>query len=456
MARYLNDQSIIQDNILLHIQNLYNEHSKKLQGTPIYVTYYHKNMSFSDQDRTLENVKEVIGTNSPIKYDKIENFPLYLVEALSITYDVDETYGLNTDSEGEGVILPKMIKPYVDDFFHIIYNEESYIFKITKVEFDRINGLKYYKISYMLSQYKQNEIEEQIEEEFVTRYENVGTEDNAVVSKKSSLVIDVLYEIIEKITNIYMRTYMNPKFNVLTYKYNDKNLYNEFLIRFIIDNNIFDTKFKKLYKSYYIQDIFPDSTGMFELYDDTIYMALSEDDIKYFKKENMVTMEIQKNLKDNPFSFDYEDYYRTYYVDTDSHKEMIASLDQTYEAYKNNLPIGLNYDYNYSDVFGKNSSNMYQYLKAEEDPQGKVRHILICPHNNEFIERVNNGELFTNNSEYFLENIIIQFLNKKLNIDEEFVSTLKRKNWHPAFKEFLLIPCLIFILKKEIDSLTNQ
>ena len=454
MAKVLRkDQEVIESNILLNINNLYNENSKRLQGTPIFVTYYNKNVKASDEDRNLENVKELIGYESPNRFDRIENFPLYMVEALSNNFEIDETYGLNTDSEGEAVILPKMLKPYVDDHFNIIYNNDNLLFEVTKVDIDRINGLKYYKISYKLSHHFKEDIEEQITEEKVTRYENIGTDDNPIVEKKSSLLIDDIYELIDKLCAMYFRAYMNPKFKVLTYKYNDKNIYNEFLIRFIIDNKVFDSKFKTLYGSYIFQDIFKDSAGFMELYDNTIYMALAENNVGYLTMENMVTMEITKDLKNNPFSFDYEEYYRVYPVDKGTHKNVIVELDKKYEEYKQAWLDMAQYN---SDVFGKNTNDMGEFFSNQKDPSGKVRHVLLIPFENEFVDRIHSGIEYENEKVNFLENILIKYFNKTLNINDEFVSKLKRKSWHPAFKEFLLIPCLIFILKNEIKELTNN
>lgn len=453
MAKVLKDQEVIESNILLSIQNLYNENSKQLQGTPIFVTYYNKDVSFSDEDRVLENVKEVIGFESPNRYNKIEDFPLYMVDTLSNNFEIDDTYGLNTESEGEAVILPKMLKPYVSDHFNIIYNNDELLFEITKVDIDRINGLKYYKISFKLSPYKKDAIDEQVTDELVTRYENIGTSDTPIVEKKSSIMIDNIYDVINNLTKIYMHAYMNPKFNVLTYKYNDKNIYDEFLIRFLIDNKVFESKFKKIYGTYYIQDIFKDSVGFMELYDNTIYMAVAENSKNYLTMENMVTMEIQKDLKNNPFSFDYEEYYRVYPIDRGTHKDLIVELDNKYEAYKTEWLNSASYN---NDIFGKNTNDMSEFYCNQKDPEGKVRHALIIPHDNELVDRVHSGIEYPDDKQFFLENILIKYLNKTLIIDDEFVSKLRKKNWHPAFKEFLLIPCLIFILKNEIKKLTNN
>jgi len=125
MARLV-EQKIIHENILRHLQNTYSYQSKRLQGTPIFVTYYNKNVSASEQDQPLETVKDLLGYESPIKYNKINDFPLYLASESNPTIDIDEAFGLNTESTGEAVILPNTIKPLFMTFSISITWKSSY------------------------------------------------------------------------------------------------------------------------------------------------------------------------------------------------------------------------------------------------------------------------------------------------------------------------------------------
>jgi len=85
-----------------------------------------------------------------------------------------------------------------------------------------------------------------------------------------------------------------------------------------------------------------------------------------------------------------------------------------------------------------------------------VRHNYIMPENSQFVINCNSGILFDDNREYFLENLLIKYFNKTLVIDNELIEQLSKHNFYPTFREFLLVPCLIFILKKEITLLTNS
>jgi hypothetical protein len=185
----INEKNIIEKNIIQQLQLSYTAQSKRLDGTPIYITYFNKNLNVSQQDHILENVKELLGEESPLFYNKIENTPLFLVSEIANNMELDETFGLNTETQGEGVLLPNTIKPYVDDFLIINYIEEDLLFRVTKVEMDKLNGKKFYRINFELSHYKQEQVEDQVEDEYVTEYNNIGTHDNPIIEKYKYILI---------------------------------------------------------------------------------------------------------------------------------------------------------------------------------------------------------------------------------------------------------------------------
>lgn len=449
----INEKNIIEKNIIQQLQLSYTAQSKRLDGTPIYITYFNKNLNVSQQDHILENVKELLGEESPLFYNKIENTPLFLVSEIANNMELDETFGLNTETQGEGVLLPNTIKPYVDDFLIINYIEEDLLFRVTKVEMDKLNGKKFYRINFELSHYKQEQVEDQVEDEYVTEYNNIGTHDNPIIEKYKYILIEEIRTCIRKLKKFYINSFLNTKYNVFVYKYNDKIIYNEFLIRFIINNSLLENKEREIVQSIYIQDIFPDSPAMYELYESTLYYALEENDSSLFKYENMITMQIQKDCKDNPFALDYNDYYRVYYTENNNKKntEEIIELDKEYQSYKNNKKISLSYN----DIFGGFHVASYGF-EDKPDPPNLNRHVLIIPHENKFHINIENNIEFEDKRKHFLENIIIKYFNKELDINSDFINSINKFNFHPTFLEYLLMPCLFFILYNKIDELTNN
>jgi hypothetical protein len=242
---------------------------------------------------------------------------------------------------------------------------------------------------------------------------------------------------------------MDKKFNVVVYQYNDKFLYDECLIKFINNYGLLEHPVKQIYSTYYIQQIFKESPAMLEMYQTTLFYALASSSLEHFKCENMVTIEIIKDLRDNPFSFDYREFYRTYYVTNGSHTAMLAELDEAYQKYYDKVEENMTYD---DFDYGKQTSLYYVY-KPEPEPKHKVRHVIIKPFDSKMIINANSNVEFPDKNEYFLENLIIRYFNKTLNIDESLINDINSMIFHATIKEFLLIPCLIFILKQKNNEL---
>jgi hypothetical protein len=188
------------------------------------------------------------------------------------------------------------------------------------------------------------------------------------------------------------------------------------------------------------------------LYETTIYHAIVEDSLSDFKCENFITMEILKENKDNPFSFDPREFYRCFYVDNNSHAKLLKELDQNYDKYREEVMKKMTYD---AFDFGKLNSIYWQHM-PEPDPESKHRHVLIEPHSSLMIQNCNSNVLYDNNGEFFLENLLIQYFNKTLVIDDDFSTMMTKKNFHPTYKEFLLMPCIIFIIKRKVKELLSK
>jgi len=398
LGQLLKDKEILSKNVELYQSLATSEFSKYLEGVPTFVTYYHKNSLASKSDQGLEAVIEVVGAESPIKFDRIENFTLYGIEELGVNNIVDDEFGIDSEVEGDAVILPDTIKPLPDDFFTIEYNTEKYMFKVTDVQFDKINGKKYYKISFMLSREEQRMIEEQIETEFVQVSDVFGTEVDSILTKESSLTLQYIDKLYDKMLEFYTTAFMSNSFNVLLYKYNSFNMYNEYIVRFAINTDVLVDR-KKVMDTIYIQDILKDNSTFFELYERTIYYALETKNKELLISEDFTLVEI--NDQTTPFFFDYEDYYQCYYSN-------LTGLTNT-----------------------------------------------IVPHNLQFIDNVINNELYVDDKEFFIENIIINYFNDNLTIDEDFLDTINNYNFIPKLSEFLLVPCLLYILKDYKSDLSE-
>ena len=128
MGSFIKDENFLNDNIFLFEKRLGSQYSIFFDGkTPTFVTYYHINNINSIADSGFLNVENILGPESPIRFQKIESFPLYGIESIKPDL-VDEDEGLNSNFDGEAIALPNTIKPLPNDFFTINYLDNTFLF----------------------------------------------------------------------------------------------------------------------------------------------------------------------------------------------------------------------------------------------------------------------------------------------------------------------------------------
>lgn len=63
---------------------------KYFEGSPTYITYYQLDSKASLEDVGLENVNSLVGRNTPNKYKKIISVPVWGVDALDVSNELNE------------------------------------------------------------------------------------------------------------------------------------------------------------------------------------------------------------------------------------------------------------------------------------------------------------------------------------------------------------------------------
>jgi hypothetical protein len=142
------------------------------------------------------------GVLSPIRYNKLLNFPLYGIEQIQLQLDEDEE-GLTSDYQSEAIILPNTIHPSVDDYFIINYLEKKYMFRITKYEYDTIKSNNYYKVEFSLQSVDVsffNDIERQVVKTYYTQFDNIGTDDKVFLTAEGVMIGEKIKKLYAKLS----------------------------------------------------------------------------------------------------------------------------------------------------------------------------------------------------------------------------------------------------------------
>ena len=149
MAKFKSPAEFINSNVSLLADRQSSMYVAFLESRPTFTTYYHINRIQSETDKGLKMPEKLSGALSPIRYNKLLNFPLYGIEQIQLQLEEDEE-GLNSDYSGEAIILPNTIHPSVDDYFIIDYLDKKYMFRITMYSYDTIKSNNFYKIEFTL------------------------------------------------------------------------------------------------------------------------------------------------------------------------------------------------------------------------------------------------------------------------------------------------------------------
>jgi hypothetical protein len=209
------------------------------------VRYWHIKSDQTTTDAGFGDVAEILGKDSPIKFQLINNLPLYGLDALILQLS-SEDQGLDTQYEGEAVIMAGTLKPLQNDYFMITHLHDAYIFRVTGVEYDTVVSENCYKINYML-EYIDSEEAEKLEDQTVGEYtcimENIGTEERCIIETSEHEKIKKIDAMYDEICKGYITFFYNERYNCfLADIENFHKLFDPFQLEFINQHQLFAKK----------------------------------------------------------------------------------------------------------------------------------------------------------------------------------------------------------------------
>ena len=245
MAFIIDEKRMVDDAVFIHEKNLKSPVSRFIETTPTFVTYYHVNPDVTTTDGGFVDVASIIGYRSPIRFNKIDSFPLYGIEQIVLQLQ-DTDQGLDTSYEGEAVIVPGSIKPVANDFFIIPYLKEPYMFRVTEIMYDTIMSDNFYKIGFKLEYLddgKVENIENQVYEKYTCILENIGTENNCIIESQSKETLDKIEEMYDDMASTYKSIFYNERHNCFLGEIGcGQYLYDPLQTQFINEHQLFNKK----------------------------------------------------------------------------------------------------------------------------------------------------------------------------------------------------------------------
>jgi hypothetical protein len=394
MGKFVEEKDLIEGYLDNYIDTT-SDFSRFIEGSPNFVTYYSKDISASTEDIPLQGVLETVGSESPLKYNRIENFPVYNLDEFNPATSVGEN-GISTEIESTGIILPDTIQPLPNDYFLVGYLNEDYLFRVVNVETNSINNRVFYRISYILSNDSLNILEErQVTDSYRVVYENLGKKEKSVIKETDFLLLDKLDDRFQDLQENYVKLFYNKDYNSFIFR---NYMYDNFLARFINQNSLFIST-KTYMKNIHVEPILREDFEAYEMYEQTVFSALE-------KRSARELQDIVYDLNE------------------------IKQPGSIFAIFRNRYAI-----------------NRMDYRVADDrDVNFLVK--------KDFLKDVNESTVLEG-EDLVLPNFIVQYLNSTLSGDE-LVGYLDGRKFKLARLNYTLIPCILFILKEMKQDIMNK
>lgn len=246
MARILSTErsEFINKEMQMYASNKVGQYSKFLNKNPIFVTYYSVNEAGTTTDVGTGAIDSEIGPNSPIKYNRIDEFPIYGLPELKPDVLYDETgYDIELNAS-DIIVLPNTVIPRSSDYVFVTIpnNDTSFLFRVNGFEHNTVQSKDFYIISLELKRVSVNantEIEKQVVEGYMCIFENIGTQDKCLVTTDNVEKLETLYAFIDEITGAYKSMFFyNPVGNLAYRDNSDILFYDMYLSKFLTDTQV--------------------------------------------------------------------------------------------------------------------------------------------------------------------------------------------------------------------------
>ena len=378
-------------------------------GEPVLGRWWNMNDSLSTADNGTETADAIIGKDSPFRYNKIDNLPVYnvLKDLQNLEMAMDENGMMDINVEIEAVLLPNTIIPGPFDYFEYTFsNGRNVFFRANDVKIATAKSNGFYKVPMHLVDMDSKDYPTGIEEitvnEFKVRLDNVGTNEKCIVSNKVFDDIQELEKVIKRALSDYIDTFFVRRYNSFILRgFNGKfTIFDPYITKFILNHSLLG------------------------YYDEIIQPVVMEQD-EYFRSEYNKTFFRALELRDMD-------------------KISPTMLDLVTFTKKNTNPF---------DYWGE---ELVYLVKVYEDKEAKYP----SNHYMDFSFLYNIPNLKESNAVSIMENIVIRYFhkedfNKFMTLDE--IKKLKQL-LEPDYSEyyFYMVPMILFILIEYKNYLNNS
>lgn len=271
MADLIYDENALVDSQMYKYDKFLHSRINKYTGSGrTLVTYYNINDLETTDSLGMGTHYQVLGPESPIRYDEIENMILLGFSPLAPQDDkASHTDVINYSLTGEAFVIPGTIMPKENDMFIVKHLNMNHLFRVTMVVQDGLNTDGSYKINYQLTSTNPQEIiwvKKQTVHHFIMDLQTIGGNDlTPVIGKKDYELRSRLIKMIDDMVENYKANFYDNRHNCFILHLNGMSLFdpcgnmfmarNSLIIRDNADGNIVlnENKLKSQFIPYWYQ-----------------------------------------------------------------------------------------------------------------------------------------------------------------------------------------------------------
>lgn len=193
MIKFIGSGDISQVSVDSYVAQLHGKYAYFLETAPVQAKYYSKDVNKSTSDGNLDSVVNIVGPQGAIRFNFIDNVPVYFESTTELSISKDEWGDEAADTTVTVTMLPGIIIPQVDDAFSIKVDKDTEIlYTITDVEPSSIKGTSFYRVTIIVAEFSKSSLEKQV----TGAFEVVETEPGsyAICDKRKTIIIRKLVE----------------------------------------------------------------------------------------------------------------------------------------------------------------------------------------------------------------------------------------------------------------------
>ena len=224
------EQALIDQSVYKYDEFLHSRINKYTGAGRITVTYFNINDQFTTDSLGLNTHYQILGPDSPLRYDKIEKFPMLGMSPLQTEEKQASTTNVrDLSTSGEAFIIPGTIMPKENDFFIVNHLKMNHLLRVTQVSQDSFNTDGSYKINYDLFSTNPNDLEmlnRQTVKEYVVDFKTVGGTDlTPVIGKEDYNHRSRLIKMVDDMVENYVARFYDHTHNCFILHLNGRSLF---------------------------------------------------------------------------------------------------------------------------------------------------------------------------------------------------------------------------------------